>query len=90
MPPEPLKPADAPRAGDPIGGLAGLDGDDLMVFHAGTALRDGALVSAGGRVLGVTGLGADVEAARGVAYAAIERIGLAGKQLRTDIGRRGS
>ena len=42
---------DAPRAGDPIGGLAGLDGDDLMVFHAGTALRDGALVSAGGRAI---------------------------------------
>ncbi len=81
---------DAPRTGDPITGLDGLDGDDLIVFHAGTATKDGALVSAGGRVLGVTGLGADVEAARGVAYAAIERIGLAGKQLRTDIGRRGS
>ena len=81
---------DAPRAGDPITGLDGLDGDDLIVFHAGTATKDGALVSAGGRVLGVTGLGADVEAARARAYAAIDRIGLAGKQLRTDIGRRGS
>ena len=79
---------DAPRAGDPIGGLAGLDGDDLMVFHAGTALRDGALVSAGGRVLGVTGLGADVAAARARAYAAVARIDLAGMQARRDIGLR--
>ena len=79
---------DAPRTGDPITGLDGLDGDDLHVFHAGTAIKDGALVSAGGRVLGVTALGADVEAARTRAYAAIDRIGLAGKQLRTDIGRR--
>jgi phosphoribosylamine--glycine ligase len=58
------------------------------VFHAGTAVKDGALVSAGGRVLGVTGLGADVEAARARAYAAIDRIGLAGAQVRRDIGRR--
>ena len=79
---------EAPRTGDPITGLDGLDSDELIVFHAGTAVKDGALVSAGGRVLGVTGLGADVEAARARAYAAIDRIGLAGAQVRRDIGRR--
>lgn len=79
---------EAPRTGDPITGLDGLNSDELIVFHAGTAVKDGALVSAGGRVLGVTGLGADVEAARARAYAAIDRIGLAGAQVRRDIGRR--
>ncbi|MEZ4404587.1 MAG: phosphoribosylamine--glycine ligase [Kofleriaceae bacterium] len=77
-----------PRTGDVITGLDGLDGDDLVVFHAGTARRDGALVSAGGRVLGVTGLGVDVAAARRQAYGAIAAIGLAGHQLRHDIGLR--
>jgi phosphoribosylamine--glycine ligase len=59
-----------------------------VVFHAGTA-RDGErLVSAGGRVLGVTALGADLGEARQRAYAAVERIGLDGKQFRRDIGMR--
>ncbi|MBK9031163.1 MAG: phosphoribosylamine--glycine ligase [Myxococcales bacterium] len=79
---------EAPRAGDPIGGLDGLDADDRVVFHAGTARADGALVSAGGRVLGVTALGADVAAARAHAYAAVDRIDLAGRQVRRDIGLR--
>lgn len=80
---------EAPRTGDPITGLPAAGGD-LVVFHAGTARREGALVSAGGRVLGVTGLGADLEAARAVAYAAVDRIELAGKQVRRDVGRRGA
>ena len=78
---------EAPRTGDPITGVDAA-GADVIVFHAGTAMKDGALVSAGGRVLGVTGLGADVEAARAAAYAAVDRIGLAGMQVRRDIGRR--
>ena len=74
------------RTGDPITGLDDLG--DVVVFHAGTARRDGALVSAGGRVLGVTALGISVDQAREKAYTAVERIELAGKQFRRDIGMR--
>lgn len=62
---------------------------DVEVFHAGTARRGDELISAGGRVLGVTALGISVEQARGKAYAAVDAIGLAGKQFRKDIGLRG-
>lgn len=79
---------EAPELGDVIEGADAEFGDDVTVFHAGTALREGALVSAGGRVLGVTALGAGVEAARRAAYAAVDRIGLRGKQVRRDIGLR--
>ena len=78
----------SPRTGDVIGGLDAL-GDDVVVFHAGTAAKDGAIVSAGGRVLGVTALGIGVEQARAKAYAAVDRIDLPGKQVRRDIGARG-
>jgi len=80
---------DAVRIGDPIGGLAAVD-QDVLVFHAGTARRphDGQLVSAGGRVLGVTALGLSVDQARAKVYAAVDRIELAGKQVRRDIGAR--
>jgi phosphoribosylamine--glycine ligase len=77
-----------PRTGDPIDGLGAIDGE-VIVFHAGTARRaDGQLVSAGGRVLGVTALGISVDQARAKAYAAVDRIDLAGKQVRRDIGAR--
>jgi phosphoribosylamine---glycine ligase len=83
---------DAARTGDPIGGLPepAPDVNDLIVFHAGTARRDsdGQLVSAGGRVLGVTALGISIEQARSKAYAAVDRIELSGKQVRRDIGAR--
>jgi phosphoribosylamine---glycine ligase len=62
-------------------GLAGVN-----VFHAGTALAGGALVTAGGRVLGVQALGADVAAAIRTAYAAVERIRFDGVHYRRDIG----
>jgi phosphoribosylamine---glycine ligase len=79
---------ETPRTGDAITGLDQDLGADVVVFHAGTA-RDGErLVSAGGRVLGVTALGADLGEARQRAYAAVERIGLDGKQFRRDIGMR--
>ena len=79
---------DAVRTGDPITGLDAVDGD-VCVFHAGTARRaDGQLISAGGRVLGVTALGLGVEQARARAYAAVDRIDLPGKQVRRDIGAR--
>ena len=58
----------------------------VNVFHAGTALADGALVTAGGRVLGVQAMGADVSAAIRTAYAAVERIRFDGAHYRRDIG----
>jgi phosphoribosylamine--glycine ligase len=82
---------DQPRTGDPIRGLDRGPGSmrDVIVFHAGTA-RDagGQLVSAGGRVLGVTALGISVEQARERAYSAVDAIDLPGKQVRRDIGAR--
>jgi phosphoribosylamine--glycine ligase len=69
-------------SGDVIGGL---DAVDAEVFHAGTAERDGDVVTAGGRVLGVTALGADRAAARTAAYAAADMISFDGAQLRRDI-----
>jgi phosphoribosylamine---glycine ligase len=63
--------------------VAGATG--ALVFHAGTALRHGELVSAGGRVLDVVGTGETVSDAREQAYAAVEQIDFPGAQLRTDI-----
>ena len=71
-------------SGDVITGLERL-GDDVEVTHAATALRDGRLVTAGGRVLGITALGDDPEAARAAAYAAAEMVEFPGRQLRRDI-----
>jgi phosphoribosylamine--glycine ligase len=76
-----------PRTGDPITGLDGIN-HDVVVFHAGTAMKDDKLVSSGGRVLGVTALGISVDQARDKAYAAVDRIELPGKQFRRDIGAR--
>jgi phosphoribosylamine--glycine ligase len=77
-----------PRTGDPIGGLDAPHEDGVMVFHAGTARRGGELVSAGGRVLGVTALGITAQQACAKAYALADRIELPGKQVRRDIGAR--
>ena len=71
--------------GDVIGGL---DEVDAEVLHAGTAERDGAIVTAGGRVLNVTGLGATPGEARDRAYGAAERIEFDGRQMRSDIAAR--
>ena len=59
---------------------------DIVVFHAGTAIKDGLVVTSGGRVLGVTALGATLNEARAKAYAAADKISFEGKQLRRDIG----
>ena len=59
---------------------------DVKVFHAGTRLVDGRLVTAGGRVLCVTGLGDDLAAARERAYQGVRRIRFEGMRYRTDIG----
>ena len=75
----------APRTGDLIHGLTGLD-QDVLCFHAGTALdQRGRLVTSGGRVLGIVGQGGDVSAARSRAYENLERIRFAGMWSRTDI-----
>jgi len=77
-----------PRAGDEIRGLdalAGEEGDDLWVLHAGTRAQDGRIVTAGGRVLTVAALGDGPREARRRAYRAAARIQLAGAQMRRDI-----
>lgn len=73
--------------GDEIHGLPA-DADDVKVFHAGTAARDGRIVTSGGRVLCVTALGATVAAAQARAYEVVGRIRWRGAQYRTDIGYR--
>jgi phosphoribosylamine--glycine ligase len=73
--------------GKPIRGLddaAKLPG--VKVFHAGTALKDGQIVTNGGRVLGVTAIGADIKTAQKAAYAAVEKIHFDGAHFRRDIG----
>ncbi len=62
------------------------DVGDCTVIHAGTAIKDGRLVTNGGRVLNVVARGIDVEEARKKAYAAVKNIGWKGMQYRTDIG----
>jgi len=59
---------------------------DLQVFHAGTAMKDGDLVTNGGRVLAVTARGATIADARRLAYEAVDKIDFEGKTYRTDIG----
>jgi len=61
--------------------------EGVTVYHAGTAFKDGKFVTAGGRVLGVTALGNDLEAALDTAYTAVEKISFDGAQYRKDIGR---
>ena len=76
--------------GYPIFGLdAVAESDELRVFHAGTALRDGKVVTAGGRVLSVTALGKDLPAAKERAYAAVRQIRFDRAHFRTDIADRG-
>lgn len=91
---------EAPRRGDDISGVAAAESlDAVRVFHAGTAwanavaesdsagadLADGALMTAGGRVLAVTATGADVADARQRAYVGVSRIWFEGAQYRSDI-----
>jgi phosphoribosylamine--glycine ligase len=78
-------PARSDYAGAPITGLAEAEATGALVFHAGTAARDGSLVTNGGRILSVTGTGATVSAAREHAYAAVEMISFEGARHRTDI-----
>ena len=78
---------DTPRKGDEIVGLPRSE-HDLHVFHAGTAEKDGRVVTSGGRVLCVTALGDKVQMAAERAYEAAEKIHFEGMQYRRDIGHR--
>ena len=73
------------EAGVPIDGVEQAAATGALVFHAGTALRDGRLATAGGRVLAVSALGDSLAEARERAYAGVERIRFDGAQHRTDI-----
>ncbi len=77
----------APRLGDVIDGLPE-ESESVHVFHAGTAEREGKIVTAGGRVLCVTALGDNVKQAQKAAYEVIAGIHFDGMQYRRDIGHR--
>ncbi len=78
---------ETPRKGDAIADLPP-DGDDHHVFHAGTALSDGRLVTDGGRVLCVTALGDSIKLAQRRAYEIASQVRFDGMQYRRDIGHR--
>jgi phosphoribosylamine--glycine ligase len=75
-----------PETGGSIAGLDAASSERVRVFQAGTALENGALVAAGGRVLGVTARGRTVAEARDAAYAAVDRIDFPSGFFRRDIG----
>jgi phosphoribosylamine---glycine ligase len=80
---------DEAETGKEIRGLDSLKGaQDVVVYHSATALRDGKVVTVGGRVLGVTALGANLDAAVQRAYEAVARISFDGMQYRKDIGQK--
>jgi phosphoribosylamine--glycine ligase len=85
-----LADADYPVSTTPGRAIHGVEAaaalDDVFVYQAGTRMLDGQLVTAGGRVLCVTGLGDGLEAARDTAYDAVRRITFEGMRFRTDIG----
>jgi phosphoribosylamine---glycine ligase len=83
-----LAAADYPAQGDagsPIDGIENAERDGALVFHAGTAMRGGRLVTNGGRILSVTATGDTVPEAREAAYAAVERIDFPGARYRRDV-----
>ncbi len=80
---------DTPRTGRPIEGIDADQGEsDVVLFHAATALKDDAVVTVGGRVLGVTALGANLAAAIQRVYQIVDRVHFEGKHFRKDIGRK--
>lgn len=72
----------------PISGLDSAQAQNATVFHAGTRDKNSQVVTAGGRVLSVCGIGTDLDAARATAYAACDAIRFDGKHFRKDIGKR--
>ena len=74
--------------GHEIRGIEDAEAMGALVFHAGTSLRDGHIVTNGGRVLGVVGRGEDIAAAVQSAYAAVDRISFQNAYCRRDIAHR--
>ena len=72
--------------GTPIHGVRDAEATGALVFHAGTAMRGDALVTNGGRILNVTGVGQDLASARAAAYEGVGKISFEGMRYRTDIG----
>ena len=72
-------------SGTPIEGVEDAEADGALVFHAGTAVRSGRLLTNGGRVLNVTAVGDDLAGARAAVYRGCERISFAGMRYRHDI-----
>ena len=82
---------ESPVTGDPITGIAEAETvEGVSVLHAGTKLVDGQIVTAGGRVLSVTAVGADLAQARARAYEAIAKINIRGAHWRSDIALKAS
>lgn len=75
-------------SGKPISGLSTESTEDVVVFHSGTAIKDGQVVTAGGRVLAITAVAADLQTALDKAYARLAEISFEGMQFRRDIGYR--
>jgi phosphoribosylamine---glycine ligase len=78
-------------SGRPISGLPSEDNEpakDVVVFHSGTALKDGKIVTAGGRVLAVSAFAPDLRTALDKVYAGLAKISFEGMQFRRDIGHR--
>ena len=75
-------------SGKVIDGIADQSGKDVVVFHSGTAIKDGQLVTAGGRVLAITSMAPDLRTALDLAYAQLAKISFEGMQFRRDIGHR--
>src|SRR5919197_730885 len=76
---------DESDTGSPIAGIEDAQRDGALVFHAGTAVRAGRLVTNGGRILAVTATGDSLREARSAAYAAVERIDFPGARYRRDV-----
>jgi phosphoribosylamine--glycine ligase len=75
-------------SGKPITGLADQSSEDVVVFHSGTAIKDGQFVTAGGRVLAISAVAPDLQTALDKAYAELAKISFEGMQFRRDIGHR--
>jgi phosphoribosylamine---glycine ligase len=76
------------EVGEPISGLQGLDPESATVFHAGTGRKGADIVTAGGRVLGITGRGLSLAEAQTAAYRTAKQIAFKGCHYRQDIAYR--
>ena len=77
-------------SGKPIDGLssAGIGSEDVVVFHSGTAIKEGRIITAGGRVLAISALAPDLQTALDIAYVELAKISFEDMQFRRDIGHR--